>query len=263
MKVNQKAIKKSMAFGNDDSAICIQNLVKNYDDVKAINNLNLEIKTGELFSLLGPNGAGKTTTISILSGLLKPTQGNAFVGGYDILKEINSIKELIGVCPQEAAIFKFLTGKENLELFGYLNGMSKGKIKARIDYLLEMLEFEKDSKRKVKGYSGGMLRKLNILIALIHDPKIAFLDEPTVGMDPRARRKVWDFIRALKEQNKTIILTTHYMEEAETLSDRVGIIDYGELIAIGTPKELVEKFKVKNLEEVFLEITGRRIVEGI
>jgi len=263
MKVNEKAIKKSMVFGNNDLAISIQNLVKNYDDVKAINNLNLEIKTGELFSLLGPNGAGKTTTISILSGLLKPTQGNAFVGGYDILKELNSIKELIGVCPQEAAIFKFLTGKENLELFGYLNGMSKGKIKARIDYLLEMLEFEKDSKRKVKGYSGGMLRKLNILIALIHDPQIAFLDEPTVGMDPRARRKVWDFIRSLKEQNKTIILTTHYMEEAETLSDRVGIIDYGELIAIGTPKELVERFEVKNLEEVFLEITGRRIVEGI
>ncbi|TFG03209.1 MAG: ATP-binding cassette domain-containing protein [Promethearchaeota archaeon] len=263
MEVNQKHIDKSLVFDSNDLAINIQNLVKNYDDVKAVSKLNLKIKNGELFSLLGPNGAGKTTTINILSGLLKPTQGKAFVGGYNILTELSSIKKLIGVCPQEAAIFKFLTGKENLELFGYLNGMSKGKIKERIDYLLELLEFEKDSERKTKEYSGGMLRKLNILIALIHDPKIAFLDEPTVGMDPRARRKVWDFIRALKNQNKTIILTTHYMEEAEALSDRVGVIDYGELIAIGTPKELIEKFRVKNLEEVFLKITGRRIVEGI
>jgi ABC-2 type transport system ATP-binding protein len=263
MEVNQKGINKSLVFSSDDLAINIQNLVKNYDDVKAISKLNLEIKKGELFSLLGPNGAGKTTTINILCGLLKPTRGKVFVGGYDILKDLSYIKELIGVCPQEAAIFKFLTGKENLELFGYLNGMSKGKIKARIDYLLELLEFEKDSKRKVKGYSGGMLRKLNMLIALIHDPKIAFLDEPTVGMDPRARRNVWDFIRSLKEQNKTIILTTHYMEEAEALSDRVGIIDYGELIAVGTPNELIERFDVKNLEEVFLNITGRRLVEGI
>ena len=243
--------------------IIIKDLVKKYDDLIAVNRLNLKIKSGELFSLLGPNGAGKTTTINIISGLLKPTEGTAIVGGYDVEKELNHIKELIGVCPQEAAIFKFLTGKENLELFGYLQGMTKNDIKAKTEYLLNNLEFEEASNRKVKSYSGGMLRMLNMLIALIHDPKIAFLDEPTVGMDPRARRKVWDFIRSLKEQNKTIILTTHYMEEAEALSDRVGIIDYGELIAIGTPKELIEIYKVKNLEEVFLKITGRRIVEGI
>ena len=243
--------------------IVIEDLVKKYDDLIAVDGLNLEIKSGELFGLLGPNGAGKTTTINILNGLLKPTKGTAFVAGYDVRKNLNNIKELIGVCPQEAALYKFLTGRENLDLFGNLNGMPKNRIKERMDYLLELLDFEEDSRRKVKGYSGGMLRKLNMLVALIHDPKIAFLDEPTVGMDPRARRKVWEFIGSLKHQNKTIILTTHYIEEAEALSDRVGIIDYGELIALGTPKELMEKHEAKNLEEVFLKITGRRILEGI
>ena len=263
MKVSVNNIDKNMSLENKDYAINIQNLVKNFDDIIAVNNLNLKIRVGELFSLLGPNGAGKTTTINILSGLLKPTEGSAYVGGFNLRKELNSVKKLIGVCPQEAAVFKFLTGKENLELFGHLHGMPKKKINERTEYLLKTLNFEDASQRKVKGYSGGMLRKLNMLIALIHDPKITFLDEPTVGMDPRARRNVWDFIRSLKDQQKTIILTTHYMEEAEALSDRVGIIDYGELIALGTPKELIEKYEVKNLEEVFLKITGRRIVEGI
>lgn len=248
---------------NNEYAIIIQDIVKKYEDVVAVNGLNLKIKRGELFSLLGPNGAGKTTTINILNTLIKPTEGLALVGGYDIGKESNNIKDMIGVCPQEAAIYKFLTGKENLELFGYLQGMPKSLIKERSAQLLKLLDFEDASKRKVKGYSGGMLRQLNMLIALIHDPEIAFLDEPTVGMDPRARRKVWEFIANLKNQNKTIILTTHYMEEAEALSDRVGIIDYGELIALGTPKELLEKYECKNLEEVFLKITGRRILEGI
>jgi len=248
---------------DNDYAIIIQNLVKKYNDVIAVNNLNLKVKNGELFSLLGPNGAGKTTTINILSGLIKSTKGSAYVGGYNVEDNLKYIKELIGVCPQEAAIYKFLTGKENLELFGYLQGMVKNEIRERSEYLLKTLDFQDASKRKVKGYSGGMLRKLNMLMALIHNPKIAFLDEPTVGMDPRARRKVWDFIRSLKDQQKTIILTTHYMEEAESLSDRVGIIDYGELIALGSPSELIEKYEVKNLEEVFLKITGRRIVEGL
>ena len=243
--------------------IIIKDLVKKYGDIIAVNGLNLEIKSGELFSLLGPNGAGKTTTINVLSGLLKPTSGSALIGGYDVKKDLIYIKDLIGVCPQEAALYKFLTGKENIKLFGNLQGMPKNRIIERMDYLLSLLDFEEGSKRKVKGYSGGMLRQLNMLVALIHDPKIAFLDEPTVGMDPRARRKVWEFIKSLKNQNKTVILTTHYMEEAEALSDRVGIIDYGELIALGTPKELMEKHEVKNLEEVFLKITGRRIVEGI
>ncbi|MBA7673659.1 Daunorubicin/doxorubicin resistance ATP-binding protein DrrA [subsurface metagenome] len=141
--------------------------------------------------------------------------------------------------------------------------MPKKKIKERTDKLLELLDLTEASKRKTKGYSGGMRRKLNMIIALISDPEIAFLDEPTVGMDPRVRCSTWEFIGSLKNQNKTVILTTHYIEEAEALSDRVGIIDYGELIALGPPKELMEKYESKNLEEVFMKITGRRIVEGI
>jgi len=248
---------------SNQHSIIIKNLVKKFDDITAVNGLNLEIKKGELFGLLGPNGAGKTTTINILNGLLKPTKGTAIVGGYDVRKNLKKIKELIGVCPQEAAVFKFLNARENIELFGNLHAMPKKKLKERTDKLLELLDLTEASKRKTKGFSGGMLRKLNLIIALINDPQIAFLDEPTVGMDPRARRFTWEFIGSLKNQNKTVILTTHYIEEAEALSDRVGIIDYGELIELGSPKELMEKYEVKNLEEVFMKITGRRIVEGI
>ncbi|MHA1912815.1 MAG: ABC transporter ATP-binding protein [Promethearchaeota archaeon] len=248
---------------NNGNAIVIRNLTKKFEDIIAVNDLSFEVKEGEIFGLLGPNGAGKTTTIKILSGLLNPTSGTATVGGYDIKSDLKKIKELIGVCPQHAAIYKFLTGRENIELFGNLHTMDKKELKQRTESLLEATNFTESSKRKAKGYSGGMLRQINLLIALINNPQIAFLDEPTVGMDPRARRKTWEFIGSLKEQNKTVILTTHYIEEAEALSDTVAIIDYGELIALGSPKELMDKYKTKNLEEVFMQITGRRILEGI
>jgi ABC-2 type transport system ATP-binding protein len=247
----------------DISAIIMKDLTKQFEDVTAVDRLNLEIKQGELFSLLGPNGAGKTTTINILSGILKPTKGSAVIAGFDVTMNLEEIKEIIGVCPQEAAVFKFLDARENIELFGNLHGVPKKELEKRTDAFLELLGLLEASKRKAKSYSGGMLRKLNLIIALIGDPKIAFLDEPTVGMDPRARRKTWEFIGSLKDQNKTIILTTHYIEEAEALSDRVGIIDYGKLVELGTPRELMEKYETKNLEQVFLKITGRRILEGI
>ena len=246
-----------------DSAIIIKDLVKQFEDVTAVDELTLEIREGELFSLLGPNGAGKTTTINILNGILQPTTGTAIVGGYDVQTNLKEVKALIGVCPQEAAVFQFLNARENIELFGKLHAVPKKALDERTNTLLELLDLAEVSNRKVKGYSGGMLRKLNLIIALISDPKIAFLDEPTVGMDPRARRATWKFIESLKNQGKTIILTTHYIEEAEVLSDRVGIIDYGKLIELGTPQELMEKYDAKNLEEVFLKITGRRLVEGM
>jgi ABC-2 type transport system ATP-binding protein len=242
--------------------IVIQDLVKDFGDVKAVNGLSLEIRKGEMFGFLGPNGAGKTTTISMLSGLLEPTAGSAYVAGYDVTKDTTRMKEHIGVCPQEAAVFKFLTGRENIELFGNLHGMEKEILRERTTFLLEEADFTEAAKRRTKGYSGGMMRQLNLLMALISDPEIVFLDEPTVGMDARARRRTWEYIGSLKDQGKTVILTTHYIEEAQALSDRVGIIDYGELIALGTPEELMEKHKVKDLEAVFLKITGRRIAEG-
>ncbi|MFX0059936.1 MAG: ABC transporter ATP-binding protein [Candidatus Hodarchaeota archaeon] len=234
-----------------------------YETIKAVDDISFNIKRGELFGFLGPNGAGKTTTINILSGLLKPTEGTATIGGYDVLENLNKVKELIGICPQEPAIFKFLNGKENIELFGNLHSMQKEQLKERTQYLLKKLDLVEASKRKTKGYSGGMIRRLNLIIALINDPKIAFLDEPTVGMDPRARRATWEFIGTFKNTNKTIILTTHYIEEAEALCDRVAIIDYGKLIEIGPPQELMKKYQSDDLEGVFLKITGRRIMEGM
>jgi ABC-2 type transport system ATP-binding protein len=247
---------------NGHDEIVINGLVKKYDDVTAVNGLSLAIKRGELFGLLGPNGAGKTTTISILCGLLEPTAGSAHIAGLDVRKEMAKIKERIGVCPQEAAVFKFLTGRENIEIFGNLHGMDNQVLRERCDELLSRAAFTDSAKRRAKGYSGGMLRQLNLLMALINDPEIVFLDEPTVGMDARARRRTWEYIGSLKDEEKTVILTTHYIEEAQALSDRVGIIDYGELIALGTPEELMEDHKAKDLEAVFLNITGRRIAEG-
>jgi ABC-2 type transport system ATP-binding protein len=247
---------------NAQNEIVINDLVKNFGDVTAVNGLNLEIKKGEMFGFLGPNGAGKTTTINMLCGLLAPTAGTAHIGGYDVRKDMSKIKERIGVCPQEAAVFNFLTGRENIELFGNLHGMDKLALKERTNELLSQADFSEAARRRAKGYSGGMMRQLNLLVALISDPEIIFLDEPTVGMDARARRRTWEYIGSLKDQKKTVILTTHYIEEAEALSDRVGVIDYGELIALGTPEKLMEKHESKDLEEVFLKITGRRIAEG-
>jgi ABC-2 type transport system ATP-binding protein len=242
--------------------IVIKDLVKDFGDVKAVNGLNLEIRKGEMFGFLGPNGAGKTTTISMLCGLLAPTAGSAQIAGFDIGKEPQKVKELIGVCPQEVAVYKFLTGMENLELFGNLHGMDKHVLKERAAELVKQADFAESAKRRAKGYSGGMMRQLNLMIALISDPEIVFLDEPTVGMDARARRRTWEYIGSLKDQGKTVILTTHYIEEAQALSDRVGIIDYGELIALGTPEALMAEHDTQDLERVFLEITGRRIAEG-
>jgi len=246
-----------------ESAIVIDNLTKKFEDVTAVDGLSLEVEKGELFGLLGPNGAGKTTTINVLCGLLEPTSGSVSVRGYDVQKEPQKIKKLIGVCTQETAVYPYLTGRENVELFGNLHTMSKEKLRKNTDDLLEKLGLAEDAKRRVGKYSGGMKRRINLIMALVHDPEIAFLDEPTVGMDPQSRHAVWDFIRELKKQGKTVILTTHYMEEAEELCDRVGIIDHGKVIALGSPKELILSNDVNNLEEVFIKLTGRRIREGI
>jgi ABC-2 type transport system ATP-binding protein len=244
-------------------AIVIKDLIKEFEDVTAVDGLSLVVEKGELFGLLGPNGAGKTTIINILCGLLKPTSGSVSVLGYDVQKEPQKIRQLIGVCTQETAVYPYLTGRENVEFFGNLHTMSKEKLRNNTKSLLHKLGLAEDANRRVGKYSGGMKRRINLIIALVHDPEIAFLDEPTVAMDPQSRHAVWDFIRELKKQGKTVILTTHYMEEAEELCDRVGIIDQGRVIALGSPKELILSNHVNNLEEVFIKLTGRRIREGI
>jgi ABC-2 type transport system ATP-binding protein len=245
----------------NESAIEMEHLAKKYQDVTALDNLSLQVGKGELFGLLGPNGAGKTTTINILCGLLKPSSGKASICGYDVQKDTSKVKELLGVCIQETAIYPYLTGAENIDLFGNLHTMDKATKKTRQSMLLKKMGLTEDAKRKAAKYSGGMKRRLSLILALIHDPQVIFLDEPTVAMDPQSRRAVWDLIQELKTQNKTIILTTHYMEEAEELCDRVGIIDHGKLIALGTPKDLIAKNNVKNLEEVFIILTGRNMRE--
>jgi len=247
----------------NESAITIENLTKKFEDKTAVEDLSLQVAKGELFGLLGPNGAGKTTAINILCGLIKPTSGTAKIYGYDVQKETQKVKELIGVCIQETAIYPYLTGVENLALFGNLYAMNKKTIKERSNMLLTKMGLKEDAKRITAKYSGGMKRRLSLALALIHDPQIAFLDEPTVAMDPQSRHAVWGFIKEQKTKGKTIILTTHYMEEAEELCDRIGIIDHGKLIALGTPKELIAKNHVKNLEEVFIQLTGRNMREEL
>ncbi|MHA1885999.1 MAG: ABC transporter ATP-binding protein [Promethearchaeota archaeon] len=266
--IDQKSV--DLTFGSDNpNAIEVRGLTKIYsgkkviEEVRAVDGITFSINRGEIFGLLGPNGAGKTTTINILCGLLDQTEGEAYVGGYDIKRNISKIKELIGVCPQQASVYQYLNAKENIELFGNLHLMKRDVIKERMKNFLDLLGLSKASTRAAKNYSGGMLRQLNLIVALISDPPILFLDEPTVGMDARVRRTTWEFINSLKETNKTVVLTTHYIEEAEALCDRVAIIDFGKLVAIGPPKELIEKYNTKDLEDVFLKITGRRIMEGI
>ena len=240
----------------------IEGLTKKYKDITAIDNLSLVIRSGELFGLLGPNGSGKTTTINCLSGLVKPTKGKMKVAGFDVETETQKVREVLGVSPQETAVYSHLSGRENIELFGALYSISKAELKRNAEHLIEKVGLVEDAGRRVGKYSGGMKRRVNMAMALVQDPKVTFLDEPTVTMDPQSRRAIWDFIRELKANGKTIVLTTHYMEEAEELCDRVGIIDRGRLIELGSPAELRSQYSAKTLEDVFIQLTGRGIREG-
>ena len=235
------------------SDIKITGLVKQYKKITAVDNLNLEIHKGELFSLLGVNGAGKTTTIKMLTCLTRPTDGDAFVGGYSITNEAEHIKPLIGVSPQETAVAPNLTVKENLELICGIHGFSKEKTKQKIAELAAEFSLDSVIKRKAGKLSGGWQRRVSIAMALISEPQILFLDEPTLGLDVIARHELWDTIRALKGKI-TIILTTHYMEEAEALSDRIGIMKEGRLLAVGTVTELNNKAGTDNFETAFVSI---------
>ncbi|MFX1483993.1 MAG: ABC transporter ATP-binding protein [Promethearchaeota archaeon] len=246
-----------------ESAIKITNLTKQFEDITAVDDLSLEIGWGELFGILGPNGAGKSTTVNILNTLLEPTKGSAVVDDHDVVFDPEGVREVIGVCPQEPAFYPHLTGRENIELMGDMHLVPKEVLRERINTMVEKIGMEDHIDRRAKKYSGGMIRRVSMLMALISDPKIALLDEPTVAMDPMSRRAVWDFIRELKERGKTVILTTHYMEEAQELCDRVAIIDEGRLIEIGSPKELMERHQAKHLEEVFLNLTGKKLREAV
>ncbi|MFC1874611.1 ABC transporter ATP-binding protein [Chloroflexota bacterium] len=222
---------------DDSLAIQTFDLRKQFGDLVAVDGINLDINKGELFAFLGPNAAGKTTTISMLCCLLKPTSGTARIMGYDINKEPYKVKEVIGVSPQETTLSEHLNSRENLNLVGHLHRVEPKKLKAWSQLMLETMGLADRAKDQVRKFSGGMKRRLSIAMALIHNPQIIFLDEPTLGLDPQARRAVWSYIGRLKGE-KTILLTTHYMEEADFLADRIGIIDEGKIVALGTGTDL-------------------------
>ena len=234
-------------------AIKVSNLRKQYKNITAVDELNLEIAPGELFSLLGVNGAGKTTAIKMLSCLTKPTGGDALVGGYSITREPEQVKRRIGVSPQETAVAPNLTVKENLALICGIHGFSREKTAERIRELTGQFTLNEVLERKAGKLSGGWQRRVSIAVALISQPQILFLDEPTLGLDVIARHELWQVIRELKG-NATIILTTHYLEEAEALSDRIGIMKNGRLLAMGTAEELKEQAGAKDFETAFVAI---------
>ena len=234
-------------------AIKTERLTKKYKDLIAVDSLNLSIAQGELFALLGVNGAGKTTTIKMLTCLTKPNSGNAFVNGNSIITDVATVKSIIGVSPQETAVAPNLSVKENLALMCGVHGFSKEKQQAKIKELSEQFELKTILSKRAGKLSGGWQRRLSIAMALISEPQILFLDEPTLGLDVLAKSDLWDTIRALKEKI-TIVLTTHYMEEAEALSDRIGIMKDGKLLALGTAEELKAKAGTEKFEDAFVAI---------
>jgi len=234
------------------SILEVQNLVKKYGDFIAVKGISFHIKEGEIFSLLGPNGAGKTTTISMLSTLYTPTSGDATIGSHSITKNPMAVKQMIGVVPQEIALYEDLTARENLIFWGQMYGLSGKALNSRVDQVLEQIGLTDKAKNRVKTYSGGMKRRVNIGVGLLHKPRLLFMDEPTVGIDPQSRRAILDTVKDLNKQGMTVLYTTHYMEEAQELSDRVGIIDHGELIALGTQAELTKQ--VGQAETLILHI---------
>ncbi len=233
------------------------NLKKYFGDIHAVDGIDLKIPKGYLYGVLGPNGAGKTTTIRMLSTILYPTDGEATVLGFNLRKEASEIRKRIGVCPQELVIYPRLTARENIHLIAQMHGIIKKDYKERTDDLLGRMNLLDRADSLSKTYSGGMKRRLNVLMAVIHEPELIFFDEPTAGLDPQSRRVVWDFIKEFQERDSTIILTTHNMEEADDLSDELLIFDYGKIIAKGTPSELKGKlgegdiieFKISNPEK--------------
>lgn len=225
------------------SIVEVRDLRKQYkppEGVVAVKGISLDIRNGEIFSLLGPNGAGKTTIISMLSCLLAPTSGDATINGYSISHEPQKVKRVIGVVPQEIALYDAISARENLFFWGKMYGLRGRRLQERVATVLDIAGLTERADDKIETFSGGMKRRINVAVGLLHDPKILYMDEPTVGIDPQSRRRILDTVKELNEQGLTVLYTTHYMEEAQELSDRIGIIDHGELIALGTLDELTD-----------------------
>ena len=242
------------------SIIEVKNLTKKFGNFTAVDNVSFSVEKGEIFAFLGPNGAGKTTTIKMLTTLLEPTAGEAKVNNFNLKNELDDVRRSFGIVFQDPSLDDDLTAQENMEFHGVLYGEANPNCAKRIEELLKLVDLEDRKKDLVKTFSGGMKRRLEIARALIHTPKIIFLDEPTVGLDPQTRNHIWSYVVNLsKKEGVTVFLTTHYMEEAEKMADRVVIIDHGKIIGSGTPLELKKNTETNSLEEAFLKLTGNAI----
>ena len=239
-----------------------QDLHKSFDEHRAVNGVSFTLYKGEIFGLLGPNGAGKTTTIRMLSTVLEPDHGDVTVGGYSIRHNADAVRSLIGVCPQELALYEDLSALDNLVFFGRMVGLNGKEARSQAMAHLELMGLVERAKGKIAKFSGGMKRRINLAIALMGHPELLFLDEPTVGIDPQSRNNIYETIEGLRDKGMSILYTTHYMEEADRLCDRIAIIDGGQIVAMGTPYQLKSQIgppEQVTLEDVFLKLTGRSL----
>ena len=245
-----------------EAFLTAQELHKSFDEHKAVDGVSFTIYKGEIFGLLGPNGAGKTTTIRMLSTVLEPDSGDVTIGGYSVRRDANAERSLIGVCPQELALYEELSAFDNLVFFGRMVGLDGKEARAQAAARLELLGLAQRAKGRVDKFSGGMKRRVNLAVSLMGHPELLFMDEPTVGIDPQSRNNIYDTIEGLRDKGMTILYTTHYMEEAGRLCDRVAIMDGGRIIAMDTPRELRSQIGPPDqvtLEDVFLRLTGRSL----
>lgn len=245
-----------------DNIISVKDLKKTYKgDVKAVNGVSFNVKRGEFFGFLGPNGAGKTTTINMMVNLVKKTSGKIVIDGFDLDKDIKEIHKRIGFAMQEFGLDEVANAREMMQLHGRLYHLPKEKIDSQIKKLLKLVELEKVADKFTSTFSGGMRRRFDLALSLIHEPALLFLDEPTQGLDPHARKLIWKHLQELQQKGMTIFLTTHFMEEAEVLCERIAIIDQGKIVDTGSPEELMKKHSAKNMEEVFLKTTGSHLAD--
>jgi len=247
----------------DGVAIRARELVKEYDGTLALRGVSFDVREGEVFGLLGPNGAGKTTLMNILAGVVLPTSGKAEVLGHDVVAESRAVRELIGFCPQETVAYEELSALENMMFYAGLYGLPRSEAKRRAKELLDFMGLWEVAKKPVKEFSGGMKRRLNLAIALINDPRVLLLDEPTTGLDPRARREVWRYVEELRAEKRTVLLATHYMEEADRLSDRVAIMDLGRIVALDTPEALKKTVGELSVIEVETDEPGEGLIKAL
>lgn len=242
----------------------VDSVTKRFEDTVAVDNVSMKVARGELFGLLGPNGAGKSTFTKMLSGMINPTSGTIKVGGYDIKDDPMKVKESLGVVPQDIVLYDYMNARENLAFFGRLYGLSGSKLRNRIEELLKFTQLDEEAvKRHISTYSGGMKRRVNIAAALLHEPQVMLLDEPTAGLDPKNKLALWEIIQTLHKEGKTIVLTTHMMDEAEELCIRVAIMDKGKIIAVGSPRQLVKKVKVENTITVIPDKIPPKLIEVV